>query len=61
MLGFETLTFVPIDRTLIDVSLLTETEIAWMNAYHARVREIVAPQLSGEDLAWLQAQTAPLG
>ena len=61
MLGFETLTFVPIDRTLIDVSLLTETEIAWMDAYHARVREIVAPQLSGEDLAWLEAQTAPLG
>jgi len=60
MLGFETLTFVPIDRNLIDVDLLTDAEIAWMDAYHAKTRAIVAPQLSGSDLAWLEAQTAPL-
>ena len=59
-LGFETLTFVPLDRTLIDKSLLTDIEIGWVDAYHGRVREIVAPQLEGEDLAWLEAQTAPL-
>lgn len=59
-LGFEPLTFVPIDRRLIEKALLTESEIDWLNAYHAKVREIVAPQLEGHDLAWLEAQTAPL-
>ncbi|MBI1403212.1 MAG: M24 family metallopeptidase [Porphyrobacter sp.] len=59
-LGFETLTFVPIDRKLIDVSLLTAEEIAWLDAYHAKVREVLAPQLSGEDLAWVERETAPL-
>jgi Xaa-Pro aminopeptidase len=59
-LGFETLTFVPIDRKLIDKSLLTADEIAWVDAYHARVREVVAPRLSGDDLAWLERETAPL-
>jgi Xaa-Pro aminopeptidase len=59
-LGFDCLTFVPIDRRLIEKSLLAETEIAWLDAYHAKVRDIVAPQLEGDDLAWLEAQTAPL-
>lgn len=59
-LGFDCLTFVPIDRTLIDKSLLTPSEIDWLDTYHATVREIVAPQLEGDDLAWLEAQTAPL-
>ncbi|MCR9180064.1 MAG: aminopeptidase P family protein [Erythrobacteraceae bacterium] len=59
-LGFETLTFVPIDRKLIDKALLTAEEIAWVDAYHARVREVLAPQLEGEDLAWMQRETAPL-
>ncbi|MEM6494499.1 MAG: aminopeptidase P family protein [Pseudomonadota bacterium] len=59
-LGFECLTFVPIDRRLIEVSLLSEPEVAWLNAYHARVREILSPQLEGEDLAWLERETAPL-
>ena len=59
-LGFETLTLVPIDRTLVDRSLLTEAEIAWWNAYHARVREVLAPQLEGGALAWLEAACTPL-
>jgi len=53
-LGFDTLTFVPIDRTLVERSLLTEEEIAWWNAYHAKTREILARQLDGEALAWLE-------
>jgi len=53
-LGFETLTLVPIDRALVDVALLTSEERAWWNAYHARVREVLAPQLSGAELAWLE-------
>jgi len=59
-LGFETLTLVPIDRRLIEPSLLTPAERAWWNAYHARVRDVLAPQLAGEALAWLEAQCAPL-
>ena len=59
-LGFDCLTWVPIDRTLIEKSLLTPSEIAWVDTYHAQVREIVAPQLSGEDLAWLERHTMPL-
>ncbi|MHA7820829.1 MAG: aminopeptidase P family protein [Erythrobacter sp.] len=59
-LGFDCLTFVPIDRRLIEKSLLTPLEIEWLNAYHAKVRSIVAPQLEGEDLAWLERETAPI-
>ena len=59
-LGFEPLTFVPIDRTLVDRSLLTEDEIAWWNDYHAKTRELLAPQLDGEALAWLEEACKPL-
>ncbi|MCJ2184138.1 aminopeptidase P family protein [Novosphingobium sp. 1949] len=59
-LGFETLTFVPIERRLVARELLTPGEIAWWNDYHARVRTLIAPQLEGEALAWLEAQCAPL-
>jgi Xaa-Pro aminopeptidase len=59
-LGFETLTFVPLDRKLIDKALLTADEIAWVDAYHAKVRALLAPQLAGEDLAWLERETAAL-
>ena len=57
---FETLTFAPIDRRLIDRSLLTPAEIAWLDAYHTAVHERLAPHLDGEDLAWLNAACAPL-
>jgi len=60
MLGFETLTFAPIDRSLIDTTLLTREERAWVDDYHARVLEIVGAQLEGEELAWLDAQCRPL-
>jgi len=56
-LEFETLTLAPIDLNAIEKSLLTAEEIAWLNAYHVRVREALAPQLSGDDLAWLQQAT----
>ena len=59
-LGFETLTLAPIDKALLDVSLLSEAEIAWWNAYHARVRDVLAPQLEGGALAWLEKACAPL-
>jgi Xaa-Pro aminopeptidase len=59
-LGFEPLTFVPIGRRLIEKSLLTDSEIAWLDAYHDQVRAILAPQLTGDDLAWVERETAPL-
>ncbi|WP_310533636.1 aminopeptidase P family protein [Novosphingobium sp.] len=58
--GFETLTFVPIDRTLVDTALLTREELRWWDGYHARVLEIVGPQLEGAALDWLKDQCAPL-
>jgi Xaa-Pro aminopeptidase len=58
--GFETLTFAPIDRTLVEVSLLTVEERAWLDGYHAQVRDILAPQLADADLAWLETACAPL-
>ncbi len=58
MLGFETLTLSPIDRTLIVKDMLTREERAWLNAYHARVREEIGAQLDGAAALWLEAATA---
>ena len=60
MLGFETLTFAPIDRNAIDTGILTAEERAWVDAYHAKVVEIVGPQLDGDALQWLKQACAPL-
>ncbi|MGP7795501.1 aminopeptidase P family protein [Sphingomonas sp. CLY1604] len=60
MLGFETLTFAPIERSLIDPSLLTPAERAWTDAYHADVLARIGPILAGEDHAWLVSKCAPL-
>jgi len=60
MLGFETLTFAPIERDLIDPAMLSEKERAWLNEYHAQVLAIVGPQLEGEDRSWLEAKCAPV-
>jgi Xaa-Pro aminopeptidase len=59
-LEFETLTLCPIDTRCIDFSLLRADEAAWLNRYHATVRERLAPKLSGEALAWLMARTEPV-
>jgi Xaa-Pro aminopeptidase len=60
MLGFETLTMAPIDRTLIEPGLLTATELDWLDRYHASVREKLGPLLGAETRAWLEQETAPL-
>jgi Xaa-Pro aminopeptidase len=60
MLGFETLTLAPIARDLIVKQLLTKEEIAWVNAYHARVWDKIGPQLEGDAKTWLEAATQPL-
>ncbi len=60
MLAFETLTLAPIDRTLVEPALMTAAEIAWLDAYHARVRDELAPKLDGSALAFLIAATEPI-
>jgi Xaa-Pro aminopeptidase len=60
MNAFETLTLAPIDRRLIDVTMLSDTEREWLNAYHARVRNEVRSALDETDTLWLDAATAPL-
>ncbi|MEP6873162.1 MAG: aminopeptidase P family protein [Burkholderiales bacterium] len=58
-LEFETLTLCPIDTRCIERALLQPDEIDWLNAYHATVRERLAPLVSGDALAWLMLRTAP--
>ena len=60
MLGFETLTLAPIDLRLIEPGLMTAPEIAWLNAYHDRVRDSLAPHLDPITIDWLEQATAPL-
>jgi Xaa-Pro aminopeptidase len=60
MLEFETLTLCPIDTRCIDRSLLRDDEVAWLNAYHARVRAELSPLVNGEALAWLLTRTEAL-
>ncbi len=60
MLAFATLTWVPIDRRLIDRDGLAPWERAWLDAYHAEVARRVGPALEGADAAWLAEATAPL-
>jgi Xaa-Pro aminopeptidase len=59
-LEFETLTLCPIDTRCIERGLLRDDEVAWLDAYHATVRERLAPRLTGAALDWLNARTAPL-
>ena len=59
-LGFETLTFAPIERRLIVKAMLLPAELAWLNDYHAQVLAKIGPQLDREDRAWLEAACAPL-
>lgn len=59
-LGFEHLTIVPFQRALIDLNILSKSEIAWVDAYHAECERKLAPMLDGADLQWLRAACAPL-
>ena len=59
MLGFDTLTRAPLDLALIEPKLLDRDEIAWLNAYHARVRREISPLVEpkGAPLAPLRDET----
>ncbi|HRH16268.1 MAG TPA: aminopeptidase P family protein [Aquabacterium sp.] len=59
-LDFETLTLCPIDTRCIDLSLMREDELDWLDAYHAEVLRRLSPLVSGDALSWLQARTQPI-
>jgi Xaa-Pro aminopeptidase len=61
MLGFETLTKAPIDRAVIDTSLLDAAERDWINRYHADVLAVIGPQMDDDERAWLTEACRPLG
>ena len=61
MMSFETLTLAPIDRLLIDTSLLTRDELKWLDAYHFRVLKEVGSQMSGAAKLWMKQACASLG
>lgn len=54
---FENLTCVPFDLEGIDVSMMTERQIHLLNAYHARVYELLAPHMTEEEAKWLEEAT----
>ena len=60
MMEFETITLAPIDVNLVEVGMLTDAERRWLNDYHARVREKIAPGLDGSAKAWLLDATRPI-
>ena len=57
---FDTLTWVPIDLDAIDPAYMEPREIAWLNDYHAKVYEKIAPLLDEEERAWLKEATRPV-
>lgn len=60
MLGFETLSFAPIDRALVEPALLTAEERNWLDTYHAQVRDVVSPLVPDEVRDWLAEVTRPI-
>ena len=61
MLSFETLTFAPIDRNLIDARLLTREELQWLDAYHDKVLKNVGAHMDGAAAEWMTQACAPMG
>ncbi|KAM0055106.1 putative xaa-Pro aminopeptidase [Helianthus debilis subsp. tardiflorus] len=59
-LEFEHITWAPYQTKLIDVSLLLPEEIKWVNSYHMKCRDILAPYLNESDKAWLNQATEPI-
>lgn len=57
MLGFETITLVPMDLRLVDVALLTDKERSWLNRYHDRVRGEIGPLVGAKERIWLEQAT----
>jgi Xaa-Pro aminopeptidase len=58
--AFETLTLAPIDRRLVDTRMLIGKERAWLDSYHERVHEVLAPLVDAPTRKWLEKATKPL-
>ncbi|KAL0378096.1 UNVERIFIED_CONTAM: Aminopeptidase P1 [Sesamum radiatum] len=59
-LSFEHITWAPYQKKLMDVSLLVPEEIEWLNNYHSKCREILAPYLNASEMEWLKKATEPI-
>lgn len=59
-LRFESVTLFPFDRKLVDTEVLDDKELKWLNDYHKRVYDSLAPYLDKESVKWLAAATAPI-
>lgn len=57
---FDTMTLFPFDTRLLQTEIMTDDEIAWLNAYHAEVRRRLTPLLTAEEAAWIEKKTAPV-
>jgi Xaa-Pro aminopeptidase len=58
--AFETLTLAPIDRRLVEPAMMSAEEITWLDAYHARVRDVLADLVDASTREWLDAATTPI-
>lgn len=57
MLGFETITLVPMDLRLVEPGLLTAAERDWLNSYHEKVRAEIGPLVGAKERIWLEQAT----
>ena len=56
-LQFDALTLCPIDTAPIDVSMLSDEEVEWLNSYHRHVYDAIAPHVSMDEREWLREAT----
>lgn len=59
-LEFEYLTYAPIDLEPLDISLMEDQDIAYLNEYHSQVYEKIAPHLDADEAQWLWNVTRPI-
>ncbi len=60
MMRFETLSWAPIDLSLVDASMMLPDEVQWLDDYHEKVWEVVSPRLREKDRKWLERATKPI-
>ena len=59
-LKFDTISLCYIDKSLIDISLLEQKEVEWLNSYHTEVYEKLSPHLTSDEKKWLKDKTTVL-
>ena len=59
-LCFEILSHIPFERELFDLNILNETEVNWINKYHAKVYEKLSSKLKLDQRTWLKNATLPV-